>query len=77
MPLASDLDTIHASPIFAVAGCALSFIRRVSASTGLPYDVIKQSFDKLPVHALPMLDSPAGWTVLAAVIGISFSPTVH
>ncbi len=77
MPLPSELDIVHASPIFAIAGCAPSFLRRLSASTGLPYDAIKQNFDNLPVYALPMLDSPAGWTVLAAVMGFTYTPTVH
>lgn len=77
MPLASELETIHTSPQFAVAGCALSFIRRVSASTDTPYDVVKQRFSQLPTHILPFLDSPAGWCIIADAIGLSYTPTVH
>lgn len=54
-----------------------SLVGRLSVANNLPFDEMWMRFFHLPLRAVALLDSPAGWIALAHHMGVRPSVTVH
>lgn len=75
--------TVPPAPVFTptvdplVRFLGQSLIGRLSAANDVSFDELWMRFFHLPLQAVALLDSPAGWIALAHQMGVRPDMTVH